>query len=64
MFVLKNCPKCGGKALVIQDWCYPPMYWIRCKNCNKATHIHKYLSNAVYEWNGYIKGETNGKKYN
>ena len=60
MYSLRKCPICGGEAVIIKDYCYPPMYWIRCKNFDKTTHIHDYLSNVVYEWNGYIKGERKG----
>lgn len=41
------------------------MYWVKCQDCNRTSSIHKYMCNAVYDWNDWtdiINHKTKEKK--
>lgn len=54
--VLKNCPFCGGEAIIDKETPYMfPIFRVKCSDCEMKTEVHTYKQNAIDAWNRRVK---------
>jgi len=53
MSILKRCPFCKGKAIIIKKYIghVVDVYYAQCLNCLAMTDIYKGVSYATKAWN-------------